>query len=385
MNQLQAWSFPTQILFGCDAVHQLPNICKQHNLQKPLLVTDPFLAKSSMAQDIIQNLKKQNILVSVFSEIKSNPTDAQVQAGKAQFLEENCDGIIALGGGSPIDVGKAIALLVNHNFTLSELEDVRDNYKKATHIIPPIIAIPTTAGTGAEVGRTAVIHNTQQNRKMIIFHPNLLPTAVLADPKLTLPLPATLTAATGMDALSHCLEAYCTPSFHPSAEGIALEGMRQIKNNLIQAYQNGHNIEARSSMLAASQMGAIAFQKGLGGMHALAHAIGALYDYHHGLLNAILMPYVLEFNYPVLIEKLSRLESFLGLNNNEGKSILTWVQDLRKQLDIPNTLSELGMTHNYHPNLIPLALSDPACSGNPIKLQQHNLKLILDKALGMGM
>tara|TARA_R110002110_G_scaffold415807_1_gene656418 strand:+ start:33022 stop:34170 length:1149 start_codon:yes stop_codon:yes gene_type:complete len=382
MKTLQSWSFPTQIYFGCGAIQKLPEICKQYNIKRPLLVTDPFLANNIITQNLIPDLEQNNIIVSVFSDVKSNPTDTQAFKGKMQFLEKKCDGVIALGGGSPLDAGKAIALLINHTFALSELEDIDDNYKKATNSIPPIIAIPTTAGTGSEVGRAAVLHDTEQNRKIILFHPDLLPKVVLADPNLTLALPPTLTAATGMDALSHCLEAYCSPSFHPSAEGIALEGMRQIKNNLMTTYQYGQNIEARSGMLVASQMGAIAFQKGLGGMHALSHAIGALHDYHHGLLNAILMPYVLKFNRPVLVEKLSRLENFLGFESNQGQSILTWVLDLKEQLNIPNTLSELGMVHSDDPELIKLALQDPSCAGNPVPLDQYNLKLILAEALG---
>lgn len=381
MSLIETWNFPTKIIFGCSSINQLIDHSAQLGFTKALIVTDPFLAESQIVLKILAMLEKQNMPYSLFQSVKSNPTDHQACEGKQQFLKEQCDGIIAIGGGSPLDTAKVIALMAHHDYTLDQLEAIGDNFDQLSRTIPSIIAIPTTAGTGSEVGRAALVHHTEQNRKVILFHPKLMPKVVIADPNLTIDLPCKLTAATGMDALSHCLEAYSAIGFHPSADGIAIEGMRLVKQALLPAFENGQNIEARSQMLVASQMGAIAFQKGLGAMHALSHAIGAIYDFHHGLLNAILMPYVLAYNREVIQEKLDRLEGYLDLPRNQGLTLLTWIFELREKLQIPNALQSLGMSCQYDDNLLNLAVNDPTLATNPIPLDKSQLADILLAAI----
>ena len=296
-----------------------------------------------------------------------NPTDEQVSAGVSLCQQHQIDGIIAIGGGSALDAGKAIAFMAAQTLLLFEFEDHNDNYKKANNQnILPIIAIPTTAGTGSEVGRCSVISDTKQHRKRIIFHPQLLPTKVILDAELTVSLPSHLTAATGMDALSHNLEAYCASSFHPMADGIAVEGMRLIKNHLVNAVRNGNDMVAREHMLIASTMGATAFQKGLGAMHALAHSLGAMYNAHHGLLNAILMPYVLMANRSAIAAKIVPLANHIELPKKNFDGFMDWVLWLRNEINIPHTLNEIGIDSKEATKVASMSHSDPAASGNPI-------------------
>jgi alcohol dehydrogenase class IV len=305
---------------------------------------------------------------SIFSQIRPNPTGQNVTDGVAAFLSDTHDGVIALGGGSALDAGKAIALIARQSCSLWELEDAGDNDKNADpEKIAPIIAVPTTAGTGSEVGRVGLIVNEAEQRKVIIFHPKMMPSSVILDAELTVELPPHLTAATGMDALSHSLEAWCAPNFHPMAEGIALEGIRLVRTNIEQAVSNGQDLEARQNMLVASMMGATAFQRGLGAMHALAHPLGAVYDAHHGLLNAVLMPYVLRANQSAIDERISRLAGYIGLDASFD-AFLNWVLNLRETIGIPHTLSDVIKRDEMFENIGELATHDPSAGGNPIAL-----------------
>lgn len=376
------WSYPTKILFGIDRLNELTRCCDKLNFTNPLIVTDSGLVNTSMFKHLCAILTEHKLSYGVFSEVKSNPEDTQLQQGITVCEKNNHDGIIAIGGGSSIDMGKAIALMFKQDLKWQDLEDIGDNYRKADKSkILPVIAIPTTSGTGSEVGRASVIVDTTLHRKVIIFHPDILPKYVIADPVLTQSMPKTLTAYTGMDALSHNLEAYCAPNFHPFSEGIALEGTRLAYENLKKAYLEPQNLTARSNMLACSMLGATAFQKGLGAMHALSHALGAVYDSHHGLLNAILMPYVLKFNFNVVKHKLTRLAAFLQLPNSSAAALIEWVESLRQELHIPNTLAEIGIDNTKQAQILELALQDPSCASNPQPLNHANLKKIFEQAL----
>ena len=298
------WNYPTTMWVGKDRIKDLSIACKTLNMSKPLLVTDKGLAKSKIIVDVVNNLKDDGILVELYSNVVGNPTGTNVNEGVDFFNKNSCDGVIAFGGGSGLDVGKAIAFMSGQTLPIWDFEDVGDNWTKAnSEKIAPIIAVPTTAGTGSETGRASVILNEETGVKNIIFHPKFLPSIVILDPLLTISLPSKITAATGMDALAHNLEAYCAPGFHPMADGIALEGMRIINNWLLEAVKNGSNIEARQNMLTAASMGSTAFQKGLGAIHSLSHPVNALNNIHHGLSNAIFMPYVLTFNKDVIEKK----------------------------------------------------------------------------------
>jgi alcohol dehydrogenase class IV len=318
----------------------------------------------------------------VFSQVKPNPTGSNVSEGKAIYLKHGCDGVIAFGGGSGLDAGKAIALLVGQNRDLFEFEDKGDNWTKVNEsAVAPCIAIPTTAGTGSEVGRASVIVDESDCVKKIIFHPSMLPELVIADPELTFGLPPKLTAATGVDAFVHSLEAYCAPGFHPMADGIAVEGMRLIWQWLSVAYKDPQHLEARSQMLVASSMGATAFQKGLGGIHALAHPLGAVYDAHHGLLNAILMPYVLKANRSAIESRLDHLGRCLGFAHTGFDYFLEELLRWRKSLDIPNTLADIGIDQKRSSEIAQMAHADPSAGGNPIQLSVQQYELILCDAI----
>lgn len=375
------WHFPTEILFGCQTLNQLSEVCQQIGFTTPLLVIDPFLLQQDAIITQLEVLKQKQVECVVFSDIKSNPSDTQVIAACQLYKQHQLDGVIAIGGGSALDLAKTVALLGMQELPLWELEDVGDNYLKADATkIARIIAIPTTAGTGSEVGRAAVIHDTQEKRKKLIFHPQMLPTRVIADPTLTASLPPKLTAATGMDALAHNLEAFLAPSYHPMADGIALEGMRLVKENLPIAYQDGQNLLARGHMLSASMMGACAFQKGLGVIHSLSHPIGALYDAHHGLLNALLMPHALRFNRDYIQDKSIRLASYLGLKPNFD-ALYEWVIDLCKALNLPLSLKAIAIDDTLFDTIIADALVDPSTPSNPRPLTPDNLNALLHEAL----
>jgi len=364
------WHYPTSIRAGIGRIKELPLACEELNIKAPLLVTDPALSELDLVKSALSQLAEQGLHCKLFSAIKANPCGQNVSDGVMAFHQGNHDGVIAFGGGSALDAGKAIALMVGQKKPIWDFEDIGDNYQGVnTAKMAKIIAIPTTAGTGSEVGRASVITDeTDEDKhiKRIIFHPQMLPEIVILDAQLTQGLPAKLTAATGMDALSHALEAYCAPSFHPMAEGIAIEAIRLIKEYLPRATENGGDLEARAQIMTAATMGATAFQRGLGGMHALAHSLGAVYDSHHGLLNAILMPYVLRANEKAITPQIIRLSRYLALEQTNFECFLQWILCLRARLSIPHTLAEIGIDTNKVEKIGMMAFKDPCAAGNPI-------------------
>ncbi len=370
------WNYPTIVWTGENRVNDLSFACKDLNIQTPLLVTDKGLYNSKIILESLKSLKDKKILVKIFHDVVGNPTGTNVKNGVEFYKKNSCDGVIAFGGGSVLDVGKAIAFMIDQKLSLWDFEDIGDNWKKAnTKKIAPIIAVPTTAGTGSETGRASVILNEKTGVKKIIFHPKFLPSIVILDPKLTIGLPPEITASTGMDALAHNLEAYCANGYHPMADGIALEGMRLIKRWLLIAFQDGSNMEARMNMLSAASMGSTAFQKGLGAIHSLSHPVNALNNIHHGLSNAIFMPYVLTFNKDVIEKKIIKISEFLELKDNTFDGFLNWILELRKKLNIPHKLSDiLDKKHFDLDRLSKMALEDPSTSGNPKKLTEIDMK-----------
>lgn len=371
------WGIPTQILFGPGRIEALPEACTAAGITQPLLVTDPGLAALPMIKEAIEHNGAAGVPTGLFSEIKGNPVGKNVEDGLKVYRDGAHDGIIAFGGGSALDAGKCIAFMAGQTKSMWIFEDKGDNWKQADPDgIAPVIAVPTTAGTGSEVGRAGVIVDESDHTKKVIFHPKMLPVTVISDPALTVGLPPHITAATGMDALAHCLEAYCAPSYHPMAEGIAVEGMRLVKDWLPTAVKDGKNIEARAHMLIAASMGATAFQKGLGAIHALSHPVGAFYDTHHGLTNAVFMPYVLAHNRPVIEDKIVRLAAWLQIPQPSFDSFLKWVLDLRAELEIPHTLQDLGVDESRFEEMAPMSVDDATAPGNPIPIT-------VDSALAM--
>ena len=381
------WNYPTAIKFGNGRVKELPSLCQELGIKSPLIITDPGLIHFSFFKKIEQTLPSAGL----FYDIKANPNGQNISDGVTAFKQGKHDGIIAIGGGSALDAGKAIALMAWQTKSIWQFEDCGDNWKLVdSKNIMPCIAIPTTAGTGSEVGRASVIVDEESHSKKIIFHPLMLPEQVILDPELSQALPANLTAATGLDAFVHCFEAFCAPGFHPMAEGIALQGMKLIKQWLPEAYHNGRNLEARGNMLTASTMGATAFQKGLGACHALAHPLGALYDKHHGLLNAILLPYVIQANRDVIEDKLAILCQFLDIEKRSQDELyysafINWLIALRAELDIPHTLAEIDIHSNdsiaKDYAIAELALADPSAAGNPLPLTADQYQQILNNAI----
>jgi alcohol dehydrogenase class IV len=376
--QKSNWNYPTTIWVGENRIKDLAKACKTLNISKPLFVTDNGLSQSGIVLNAINILKDNNLYTGLFSNIEGNPKGKSVDDGVTCYKNKNCDGVIAFGGGSALDVGKAIAFMSGQNLPLWDFEDVGDNWTKAnSENISPIIAVPTTAGTGSETGRASVILNEETGIKNIIFHPKFLPSIVILDPVLTAGLPAKITAATGMDALAHNLEAYCAPGFHPMADGIALEGMRLINKSLLEAVINGKNLEARTNMLTAASMGSTAFQKGLGAIHSLSHPVNALNNIHHGLSNAIFMPYVLTFNKDVIEEKIVKVSDYLELEDKSFDGFVNWVLNLRKKLDIPHKLSEVIEKKDLElDRLSKMAFEDPSTAGNPKKLTKEDMKIM---------
>ena len=382
-QQLQGnWSFPTAVSFGVGSIRQLPAACREEGINKPLLVTDVGLAKLDFVSELIDANEQAALGTGVFCDVKPNPSSSNVEAGVKVYQLGRHDGIIALGGGSALDAAKAIALMVGQDRPLWDFEDVGDNWLRVNADgIAPLIAIPTTAGTGSEVGRAAVIVDETQQRKIIIFHPGMLANRVIADPALTTALPANLTAATGMDAFVHSLEAYCASGYHPMADGIALQAMTLISQWLPLACSEGDNLEARSHMLAASMMGAVAFQKGLGAVHALAHPLGALYDKHHGLLNAILLPYVLQHNKPAIEGKLTHIARVLELEDVSFEGFLRWILQLREALHIPGDLQTIGISTEQGNLVGEMAAADPSAAGNPVQLSATQYSSLFEAAV----
>ena len=377
------WNYPTTMWVGENRIKDLGSACKTLNINKPLLVTDKGLSQSDIVKNTLSNLKKEGIAVELYSNVVGNPTGTNVNEGVESYKKNNCDGVIAFGGGSGLDVGKAVAFMSGQTLPIWDFEDVGDNWTRAnSDKIAPIIAVPTTAGTGSETGRASVILNEDTGVKNIIFHPKFLPSIVILDPVLTVGLPPKITAATGMDALAHNLEAYCASSYHPMADGIALEGMKLINKWLLEAVNNGTNIEARMNMLTAASMGSTAFQKGLGAIHSLSHPVNALNNVHHGLSNAIFMPYVLTFNKDVIEDKIIKVCDYLELKNKTFDGFISWILDLRKKLEIPHKLSEVIKEKDLQlDRLSKMALEDPSTGGNPKELTEADMKLMYQHSM----
>ncbi len=376
------WNYPTLMWVGKNRINDLVDACQDLKISNPLFVTDKDLINLDMIKRILQNLKKKFNNLEIFSNFSGNPIGQNVDEGVKVYNKSNCDGVIAIGGGSALDVGKAVAFMCGQERPIWDFEDIGDYWKRAeSSKIPRIIAIPTTAGTGSETGRASAIINKDTAVKKIIFHPKMLPSIVILDPVLTLDLSPRLTAATGMDALAHNLEAFCAPGFHPMANGIAIEGIKLIKKYLITAYKDGKNIEARMSLLSASSMGSTAFQKGLGAIHSLSHPVNSKFNIHHGLSNAIFMPYVLSFNKSEIEHKILEICDYLNVNKNFD-SFLEWILDLRKDLNIPHKLSDVIDCNNINLDELSLmAFEDPSTGGNPKKINQKDLKEMYEKSI----
>ena len=373
------WNYPTSVWLGENRVKDLAHACEILNISKPLFVTDKDLFNLPMVKKIISEIENKFKEINTFSNFSGNPVGKNVEEGVIEFNKFKCDGVIAFGGGSGLDVGKAIAFMSNQSRPIWDFEDIGDYWKRADDSnIAPIIAVPTTAGTGSETGRASAIINEKTLEKKIIFHPKFLPSIVILDPVLTVDLSPRLTAATGMDAFAHNLEAYCAPGYHPMADGIALEGMSLIKKSLIKAFMDGKDLEARTDMLAAASMGSTAFQKGLGAIHSLSHPVNAKFNLHHGLSNAIFMPYVLTFNKDAIKDKIERACDYLNIDKNFN-SFLNWVIELRKTLNIPNKLSDVIDVDKIDlDELSKMALKDPSTSGNPKKLSLQDIKKLYE-------
>ena len=375
------WSYPTSIRFGPGRISELADVCRTAGIDHPLLVTDAGLAALPITKQALDLLESAGLPAAMFSNVQSNPVDSNVEAGIAAFRAGNHDGVVAFGGGSGLDTGKVIAFMAGQTRPLWDFEDVGDWWTRAdAEKIAPIVAVPTTAGTGSEVGRAGVITQEATHTKKVIFHPKMMPKIVICDPELTVGMPPAITMGTGMDALAHCLEAYCAPSYHPMAEGIAVEGMRLVFENLPKAVANGNDLEARAHMMSAAAMGATAFQKGLGAIHALSHPVGALYNAHHGTTNGVFMPYVLVFNRPAIEGKIDRLAGFLGIAGGFD-GFLQAVLDLRKQTGVPNDLSGLNIDGSQAETIAEMAVVDPTAGGNPIPLTKDASKTLFEAAL----
>jgi alcohol dehydrogenase class IV len=365
------WNYPTLIRFGAGRIRELPDVCRSLGMQRPLLVTDSGLAALPMIANAVRSCEAAGLGCVVYSDVQGNPVADNVMYGVATYQAGGHDGVIAFGGGSALDVGKAVALMAGQARPLFDFEDRDDWYLRVNVAgMAPVVAVPTTAGTGSEVGRASVITDPSDHVKKIIFHPRMMPGVVIGDPELTTGLPPKVTAATGMDALSHSLEAFCAPGFHPLADGVAVEGMRLVHDWLPRAVSDGSDIEARAHMLIASSMGATAFQKGLGAMHSLSHPCGAQLNTHHGLTNAVVMPYVLVWNRPSIETRMQRLAAYLGLAQPGFEGVLSWVLELRRSIGIPDTLAELGVQEKHAAEFAPQALADPSTGGNPAPMTE---------------
>ena len=371
------WNYPTTVWVGEDRSTEIGEACKLSKIKNPLFVTDKDLVSLPMTINIINKLKELFNELKIFYNFSGNPIGKNINEGVEVYNINQCDGVIAFGGGSALDVGKAIAFMCGQTRPLWDFEDIGDYWKRADETkVSPIIAIPTTAGTGSETGRASAIINEETGIKKIIFHPKFMPTIVILDPKLTIDLPPRITSATGMDALAHNLEAFCAPGFHPMADGIALEGMRLIKKSLSEAVKNGKNLEARSDMLAAASMGSTAFQKGLGAIHSLSHPVNSQFNVHHGLSNAIFMPYVLTFNKKEISSKIISICDYLDIEKSFEK-FLKWIMDLREEFHIPHKLSEIIDKEKMDlEKLSQMAFEDPSTSGNPKKLTKEDMKVM---------
>jgi len=375
------WSYPTAIKFGVGRVAELAEHATSAGLKRPLLVTDKALAALPITAAALDVLDAAGLGRAVFSDVDPNPNEHNMADGIAAYLAGGHDGVICFGGGSALDLGKMIALMAHQTVNVWDLEDIDDWYTRAdASVIAPIIAVPTTAGTGSEVGRAGVLTNSVTHRKKIIFHPKLLPVVTICDPALTVGMPKFITAGTGMDALAHCLEAYCSPFYHPMSQGIALEGMRLVFENLPLVYSDPTDLDARAHMMSAAAMGAVAFQKGLGAIHSLSHPVGAVYGTHHGTTNAVVMPMVLEFNKVEIEDRLARAAAYLGFNGGFA-GFHDQVMELRATLNIPENLSALGVQFADLDRLTDMALEDPSCGGNPVLMNKANTRALFDACM----
>ena len=375
------WSYPTAIKFGAGRIKELAGACAAAGIKRPLLVTDKGLADLPVTQSTLDILEAAGLGRAMFSEVDPNPNEKNLDAGVAAYKAGGHDGVIAFGGGSGLDLGKMVAFMAGQTRPVWDFEDIGDWWTRAdADAIAPIIAVPTTAGTGSEVGRASVITNSETHAKKIIFHPKVLPTVVICDPELTVGMPKFITAGTGLDAFAHCVEAFSSPHYHPMSQGIALEGMRLVKDYLPRAYADGTDIEARAQMMSAAAMGATAFMKGLGAIHAMSHPVGAQFNTHHGTTNAVCMPAVLEFNAPAIADRFSMAAAYLGIEGGFD-GFRAFVQELNDSLAIPRKLADLGVTADAIPALAKDAATDPSCGGNPIQLNTQNLTELFEKAL----
>lgn len=381
MSPTVNWNYPTAIRFGAGRIGELAEVCRSQGILRPLLVTDSGLALAPITTAALDSLLAADLGAALFFDLKPNPIEANLLAGLDAYRVGQHDGVIAFGGGSGLDMGKLIAFMSGQSRPVWDFEDVGDWWTRAdADGIAPVIAVPTTAGTGSEVGRAGVITDERTHTKRIIFHPKMMPKVVICDPALTVGMPAKITAGTGMDAFSHCLEAYCAPGYHPMADGIAVEGMRLIAGALPRAMRTPDDLDARADMMAAAAMGATAFQKGLGGMHALSHPVGALYDTHHGMTNAVFMPYVLQFNRAAIEERITRLAAYLGLGEPGFDGFLDFVLALRAGVGVPHTLPELGVDDRQAGLIVEMALADPSAGGNPRPLNKDGVRAIFEAA-----
>ena len=375
------WSYPTNIRFGPGRIQELGEVCLALNIKNPLLVTDKGLAGLDITENAVNILKSSGFEGRVFSDVDPNPNEINLEAGIIDYQKGNHDGVIAFGGGSGIDLGKMIAFMAGQTRPIWDFEDIGDWWTRAdSNVIAPIVAVPTTAGTGSEVGRASVITNSETHEKKIIFHPKVLPSAVICDPELTVGMPSFITAGTGLDAFAHCVEAFSSPHYHPMSQGIAVEGMKLVIQNLPIAYNDPKNIEARSHMMSAAMMGATAFQKGLGAIHALSHPIGAIYNTHHGTTNAVCMPAVLDMNADKISDRFNQVSSYLGIKNGFN-GFCAFVREFNASLKIPENLSGLGVANVDIKKLTEEALKDPSCGGNPIELNSQNVLALIKKII----
>ena len=381
MNLVGNWNYPTAIKFGAGRIVELGAACAQAGITKPLLVTDRGLASLPVTQSTLDVMEAAGLGRAIFSEVDPNPNETNLDAGVAAYKAGGHDGVIAFGGGSGLDLAKMVAFMAGQTRPVWDFEDIGDWWTRAdADAIAPIVAVPTTAGTGSEVGRASVITNSQTHEKKIIFHPKVLPTIVICDPELTVGMPPAITAGTGLDAFAHCVEAFSSPFYHPMSQGIALEGMRLVVENLPRAYKDGSDIEARAHMMSAAAMGATAFQKGLGAIHALSHPLGAMYHTHHGTTNAVCMPAVLQFNRPAIEARFNTVTEYLGLSGGFD-GFCAFVDDFNDSFNIPKSMSGLGVTDPDIDKLIEGALKDPSCGGNPIELNADNVRGLFEAVL----